>query len=334
MMKKTLVALAAVAVTGGAMAQAVMTGAIGFAYVQYQTSTGATSSGMGKDDSSIYFAMSEDIDGLGKLTSSMGAGLNTTDKGTVGKDLSIKLDMGASGSITMASNLGTNYVSQGVGSVGSAAYASMANSDVATGQGIFSSRSYADSITYKLPLSDALAVSLSHAENADGTVTTSGEGKGAAGYGNTGDYQRYNTLSADYKIGALTVNAGYRTYDMAANATGNKNTRNRAAFAYDLGVAKIGAAYEQTIYTYGNQLLDTLVAVNVPLGAVTLSAQFGSQTKSGNASSSSDTSYSGSMYNLVYAVSKRTSLIGTYIQAQSSGTSNPNAALLALSHSF
>ena len=334
MMKKTLVALAAVAVTGGAFAQAVMTGSIGYAYVQSQTSAGVTSSGIGKDDASLMFAISEDIEGLGKLSSSMGIGLNTTDKATVGKDMSIKLDMGATGAIKLSSEMGTNYVSQGVGSVGSAAYASMAIGDTVSGVGVFSTRSYQDVISYKLPLSESLSVSAAHAENADGTTNTSGEGKGAAGYGNTGDYQRYNTYSVDYKAGALTLNAGYRTYDMAQNATGNKNTRNRAAAAYDLGVAKIGAAYEQTTYTYGNTLLDTLVAVSVPLGQVTLSAQWGNQTKAGNASSTSDTSYAGSMYNLSYALSKRTSVVGTYITNQSSGTSNPNATLIWLTHSF
>ncbi len=335
MMKKTLVALAAVAVTGGAFAQAVMTGSIGYAYFQTQTSAGATASGMGKDDASLNFTMTEDIEGLGKLTSKMGVKLNTTDKASVGRDLSMVLDMGSAGSLKVDSIYSDDYLSCGIASAGSCVYGSLGSGSISSVINTFSTPTYNEDLVYKFKLTDQIALSVAHTESAPNSGA-SGEGAGAAGYGNTADYQRYNTYSADYAAGALTLNVGYRTFDMANNATSNANYRHRASFAYDMGVAKIGAGYQQQTYTYGNTRTDTLVGISIPLAnsPLTLSAQWGTRAKSGNASASSDTTYSGSIYNAVYKLSNRTNISGTYATTQDAGTSNPNALVIALNHSF
>jgi hypothetical protein len=62
----------------------------------------------------------------------------------------------------------------------------------------------------------------------------------------------------------------------------------------------------------------------VPSSALTLSAQFGNRTKAGNASSSSDTTYSGTIYNAVYKLSGRTDLLATYATNQAAGTLQPD----------
>jgi predicted porin len=123
---------------------------------------------------------------------------------------------------------------------------------------------------------------------------------------------------------------------MASNATANSNYRHRAAFSYDLGVAQIGAGYEQTTSTYGATTTDSLMSVVLPIPSspLTLSAAFGQRVKAGNAASSSDTTYSGSLYNAVYTLSKRTYLLATYTSNQNSGTSNPNFFVTTINHSF
>lgn len=334
-MKKTLVALAAVAVTGGAFAQAVMTGSMGYGYYQTQTSAGATASGIGKDGANLDFSVSEDIEGLGKLTGKMGIQLGTTDYPSKGRDFAITLDMGSMGSVKMSSAQGEDYLSCGIASAGSCVEGSLAYGSISSVINLFSTRTYDDAMTYKMKLSDQISLSAQYVEPT-ATTYSAGVGAGAAGYGNTADYQRYDQVSMDYAAGALTANVGYRVYDMANNATQNGNYRHRASFAYDMGVAKIGAGYVQHVYTYGNTRTDTLLGLSVPVphSPLTLSAQWGTRAKAGNASASSDTTYSGSMYNALYALSKRTAVNFTYATVQDAGTSNPNVFVAAIQHTF
>jgi hypothetical protein len=123
---------------------------------------------------------------------------------------------------------------------------------------------------------------------------------------------------------------------MANNATSNNNYRHRAAFSYDFGVAQIGAGYEANVATYGNTTTDSLVSLVLPIPSspLTLSAAFGQRVLSGNASAAADTTYSGSLYNAVYTLSKRTYLLATYTSNQNAGTSNPNFFVTTINHSF
>ena len=76
------------------------------------------------------------------------------------------------------------------------------------------------------------------------------------------------------------------------------------------------------------------VVLPIPSSPLTLSAAFGQRVLSGNASSSADTTYSASMYNAVYTLSKRTYLLATYTSNQNAGPSNPNFFLTTINHSF
>jgi len=337
MIKKSLVALAAVAVTGGAFAQATMSGTMGFGYYNKQTKAGVTTGGMGKDTSNVDFSVAETIDGVGKLSGKMGINLGTADTPTVGREFSVGIDMGSMGSLKFVSDKGDDYLSCGIAAAGSCVAGSLASGSISSVIDLFTTLGYDEALTYKYKVSDAVSISFKMDEPTDSSSSyANGEGSGAAGYGDSSNYQRHNTVSLDYAAGALTFNAGYRAYDLANNATGNANYRTRASFAYDLGVAKIGAGFVQHTYTYGNTRTDSLMGLSIPVpgSAVTLSGQWANRTKNGNASASSDTSYSGSMYTAVYQMSKRTKVYGFYASNQSSGTSNPYVNGLVLEHSF
>jgi len=331
MMKKTLVALAAIAVTGGAFAQATMTGALAYGYSQKTISTGATSGGMGLDTSDLYFGISEQVEGLGKVSG--GLGISTGGKGvaTAGTGNFISLDMGSMGTIKMDS-VYTNSWLGGVASPGSVAYCTFSSGDCSSGVGMFSTYGYQDSLSYVLKLSDALSVSIAHAE--PDTAAGGGSAAGLTNYaysGAAGDQQRHNTYSATFKSAGLTITGGYRTFDGADQSTKNSNFRHRAAASYDMGVAKIGGGYETTQTTYGDTTTDTVIGLSAPLGALTVSAQFGQRTKAGG---TSDSTYAGNIYAASYALSKRTSVDGTYISNQTSGTSSPSFFITRLVHSF
>jgi hypothetical protein len=116
-MKKTLVALAAVAATGGAMAQAVMTGYIAFGYESATSSTNATTSGMGMDDAEINFAIAETIDGVGKLSATMGFTNGGKNNAAVGNDATIKLTTDSGTAFTMGTTKGASYLTGGLAAV-------------------------------------------------------------------------------------------------------------------------------------------------------------------------------------------------------------------------
>ncbi len=322
MMKKTLVALAAVAATGGAMAQAVMTGYIAFGYSSDTTSANATTSGMGMDDAEINFAIAEDIEGVGKLSAGMGFTNGGKGNTAVGNDASIKLTTASGTAVTMGTTKGASYLTGGLAAVGT-------NYNTDLSGKLFSSRSINDAVTVKIPLMAGVSVSVSHAEAAVSSYWT---GTGAAG---NGTEQRYNTASLDYAAGALAVNAGYRAYDnTTASSTSSANTRNRAAASYDLGVAKVGFGYESTQYMYGNSKTDSLLGVNVPMGALSLGVQFGQVSTSGNASSSSNYNRSGYLLGANYNLSKQTYLAAHYYNYDGGTTVNPNGYQMVIYKGF
>jgi predicted porin len=322
MMKKTLVALAAVAATGGAMAQAVMTGYVAFGYSSTTSSANATASGMGMDDAEINFAISEDIEGVGKLSAAMGFTNGGRGSSATGNDSTIKLTTASGTAVTMGTTKGASYLTGGVAAVGTSYNWDLSGL-------LFSSRTINDAVSIKVPVMDGVSVSVAHAEAA---VSSYWNGTGAAG---NGTEQRYNTASLDYAAGALAVNAGYRSYDnTTASSTSSANTRNRAAASYDLGLAKVGLGYESTQYMYGNSKTDSLLGVNVPLGALSLGVQFAQVSTSGNASSSSNYNRNGYLLGANYNLSKQTYLAAQYYNYDGGTTVNPNGYGLFLYKGF
>ena len=119
-MKKTLVALAAVAVTGGAFAQATMTGAVGFAWKQTVATDGASASGFGGWDNRLDFAISEDLDGGAKITASTGINMGTASgSASASRNISLALKTAGMGTFTMKNAKGGDYLSGGIAAVGS-----------------------------------------------------------------------------------------------------------------------------------------------------------------------------------------------------------------------
>ena len=288
-MKKTLVALAAVAATSGAFAQATMTGSVAYGWTQSTTSTGTSASGVGNNGNNLSFAISEDLGNGTKLSVATGFNLGgESGSGSTGRDMSLTLSTASMGKFTFANAKGGNYLANGIAAVGSDF--EMDNSGGAGVDGALGTRSVNDSISWSMPLSNELTIGITYQEPA----TDGGVGDGASGTtANTKDYQRSNTYTLTYKSGPLAATFGYRTFDMANAATSNSSTLNRGQAAYDMGVAKIGAGWSQTTATYGNTSTDTLVGLAIPLGQLTLSTQLANNTTAGNARSSADVSYSG-----------------------------------------
>ncbi len=320
-MKKTLVALAALAVSGASFAQVTMTGNFEYHFESYDNTATGQSSGMGVDSSELYFNVVEDLGGGMKAEVNMGIGgldrsgesgftARTASNQTAaayGMDGSIKLS-NAIGSVTLKTARGADYLSGGISGV----------AGFGMDGKIFDNRSIRDSIGFSIPVGAGFKIGASFAEpdhinswaTASGTAANAtvscdgGEGSGSAGC--TG--ARKNSYSLDYAAGAIAANLTYATYD-------NKPTLGKTdylfdgALSYDFGVAKVGVGAEGKYYVNSGNRQDVLVGVSVPVGAASIGAQWGQRAFKGYTNSVTASGYS---VGLTYNLSKRTYAIVDY----------------------
>ena len=314
--------MAAVAVTGGAFAQSVLTGDIAYGFKSVTTNMN-TASGFGLNAADLAFNASEDVEGLGKLSASINfASDGGRSVAPYAGDQSITLVTAAGMKIMAGSVQGTSYLGQGIASAGSAF------DDNLSGKNL-SARTNNDVISASMPLTDTLSLSVAHAE-ADVAI-----GGGSAISANGITTQRYNTAGLTFKSGKLSVDGGFRSYDnQIALSTSSVNTLSRAAIGYDLGVAKIGAGMQTATYMYGNTSTQSLVGVNVPLGAMKVGGQFGQNVTSGNATSTSNYTRTGMILGSQYDFSKRTYLVGHWYSFDAGYSTNTTGYYFALYNTF
>jgi len=304
MMKKTLVALAAVAATGGAFAQSVLTGDFSFGYSSTTSAASGTSGGMGMGDADIYWSSSETLDGGGKLGVNLALDLsnNTSAYGAsafVG-DETMSYSTTSGLKVVVGSVKGADYLSAGTAAAGS-------NINHTFDNALFTSRTFKDQITVSLPVAEGTTLSFAHREAGTGI----GAGAASTGVG----AQRDSTVGLKYANGPLVVDGGYRVADgTSLTSTTLTSSLSRASASYDLGVAKIGAGYVTTVYGYGNSMTDTLAGISVPVtSALTLGAQMGYRAKAGNTTNALNTTMMGTIYGASYTLSKRTSFLASFI---------------------
>jgi len=326
MMKKTLVALAAVAVSGGAFAQATLTGSIGYGYATNTSNANVVTSGMGVADASVYFGITEDLgDGM-SLSGTMGVYAPGNTSAVTGQDVKLGVKMASGLAVNFASNYGSHYLSGGTAGAG-------ANFEAGLDGKVLSSRSLTDTVSVSIPLMAGTTLSVSHTEPA-----VSYYGTGAA----SSTTQRYNTAVLGYKAGALAADVQFRTYDgQISTSTTSATQKTRASAAYDLGVAKIGAGMDSTNYAMGDTYTESLLGVTIPLGKLTLGAQFGQMSTSGYTTNYDQT---GSLFGVLYTLSKRTYMTAQYYSwtgsfkastaVSTSGTQNATGAVFTIYNTF
>jgi len=321
-MKKTLVALAAVAVTGGAFAQSVLTGDIAYGFKSVTTNT-STTSGFGLNAADLAFNASEDVEGLGKLSASINiASDGGRSVAPYAGDQSITLVTGAGMKIMAGSVQGTSYLGQGIASAGSSYDDNLSSKNIGA-------RTNNDVISASMPLTDTLSLSVSHTE-ADVAI-----GTGSAISANGITTQRYNTAGLTFKSGQLSADAAFRSYDnQIALSTSSANTLSRASLGYDLGVAKIGAGMTTVTYMYGNTKTESLLGLSVPLGSVKVGGQFGQSVTSGNATTTSNYTRTGMILGSQYDFSKRTYLVGHWYSYDAGYSTNTTGYYFALYNTF
>jgi Gram-negative porin len=276
LMKKTLIALAALAATG-AFAQSTVniTGIIGFGHQQQSSYTAAgarnafNNSGFTNTDIGVTVAASEDLGGglraSGSVTfDSTNGGFGNTGQGSTAgtidkanallvRNKSIGLS-GGFGSISLANTRSSDLITRGM------------VAPTALPDGMYDSsgviaRAAVDAVTYTLPAMSGFAPYAQYVES------------GVDGSGNK--LQRTYVVGGNYTSGPLTAAVAYKmNKNPGAAATPFKN--NLEAFAsYNLGVAVIGVGFDAK--RSDAEEAATSFGVAVPMGALTLGANYASR---------------------------------------------------------
>lgn len=340
-MKKSLVALAVLAASGASFAQVSITGTVAMGYRvsggvgATAASTGADASGLGTDTTVLNFAAKEDLGGGKAIEAKFG--LDGVTRGGVGAgDASLAVS-GGFGKISLATGRGSDYLSGGVSGVGGVGFDDK----------VFSRLDASDSIGYTSPSMGGFTLGLSHAEAATSRAaeltTPIGLGVGATGIPVANTYQRSSGVTGSYAAGPLAVTLNYTMYDQqgvggtaaAVGDSNNSKSRVSIAGAYDFGMAKLGAGFRSTQFTLGTRN-DSFLAVGVPLGALTLGADWGSRTQADRVTATDNGTRTGTGVKADYALSKRTSVIASYARwdAVVGAAGASTETNLLLSHSF
>ncbi len=301
-MKKTLIALAAVAVSSAAMAQVTISGAI----AGQQNKTGTAKAVTSVAISELTFRATEDLGGgmaaSGFFTienmNNRGTDAGSSPNGPTNADSGISL-RGGFGTVainnTRAGNLAANANVFGT-SISNGFYESVADT-----------RSLVQVLSYTSPaLIPGLNVSLARASVGNTATTQAAE---------------INIIGASYSAGPLSLGVQQKSFNAAATASGAENKQTEGFVSYNAGVAVIGYGMGTKTTTTGKAV--TSYGISVPMGAITLGVE---GAKRGDEAFTN--------YGVRYALSKRTALHVSAGKWQNTATDSAKQSRIRIAHSF
>jgi predicted porin len=337
-MKKTLIALAAVAVSSAAMAQVTVSGKYAVAYQSIETAAGAKSSGFGTTDGDVVFTAAEDIGAGMKAGASLALKLRGRDSAVTATTTATPAPQGVTVATTVSGAAGntvggrdaTVYLQGGFGRI------TMGTVEAANG---IIGRASAGAPTIgqdgNVTLDGGANVDMASLSLPIGAVTAtvmlidSIGNPGTAGMQSAAATQDATLIGLAYAAGPISVGLDQTNFGRNAAAATATDTRTRVSASYDLGVARIGAGY-QTKETYAgvadNQMM---VGVSVPMGAITLGATYASRDNDSNAVDAT-----GYELGANYAFSKRTNLQTAYQSLSVNKGADATTLRVRLMHSF
>jgi len=362
-MKKTLVAVAAMAAVTGAMADVTLSGAVDQALVNTKSGDGVktsafTGSGAGAGtlgDTFITFAGSEDIGGGLKASFKIEPRLDVNAAAHTMTNREAYLGLaGSFGDV----KIGTNYtpiflqVAAGsdVGGVSNAmgflpATAGTITIGGGTSTALYTLPSLVTGLNVQAMLkkggADSVGNDVASTYSGTGVLTASGKGRGdgtglAASYTMSGLTAGYGIeTTKNSQLGFTTNNAAYSLVAAASTTQSIKNTA--MSLIYDAGIAKLTYLNAKASLGIGSIKTNTY-AISVPLGATTINYSMSSQTSNAGAGAA-DQKFSGSQLQAKYALSKRTTAYlqqGGYNNKTAGQTANTKSTSTAvgISHSF
>ena len=322
-MKKTLIALAAVAAVSASYAQVTLSGEFAYGYYSGTDSTKTSKSGLGIDTSLLNIKAGEDLGGGMRVDAAMSLSTAAGNGTAIGDNQSLTVTTPAL-SVSLLTYKGGDFTT---GAAGGATWYGLDGK-------VLGARSWRDAISVTLPLSAALSVTGAYLEPSNEI----GEGGGTDG--TTG--QNLYSIGAKYSAGPLVVQGAYLPYNNAGGTDASKVSATRFGASYDMGVAKAGFGVQVVKLGAGSVLTETSVAASAPLGA---NFSVNGQYSASNVSSASSTTAglagtrSGWMLGAQYNLSKRSYVIlnnatWTGASATTTDTNTSSMTALTLVHDF
>jgi len=356
-MKKTLVAVAAMAAVTGAMAQATITGNIDQALVNFKAGdTYKTSAFKGSAygvgtlaDSFLTFSGAEDLGGGLKASFKIEPRLDLNAAAHTMTNREAYLGLaGGFGDIKIGANYTPIFLmvaaGSDVGGVSNAigwlpATAGTVTIGGGTSNALYTLPSFATGLTVQYMLKKGGADSVG---NDVATSYTTGDGTDALTATEVATAGKNNGdgtgLAASYNVGALTVGFGTETtkntqlgyvdnlgsHQLVQAASVTQAKKNTAmSLAYNAGIANLTYLNAKAVLGTGTIKTNTY-AISVPLGATTINYSMSSQTSNTGLAAAADEKFSGSQLQAKYALSKRTT---AYLQQ--AAMANKTAGVIA-----
>ncbi len=342
-MKKTLIALAAIAAVGTASAQVTITGGIS---VGIQSNL-AKVSGITMPDNTLYIGASEDLGGGMKASAAM-----TIENDSYRGAAFTRADQ----SITLTTPAGALVIrnSRSGGNQGAAQIAPVSLADDQWKSAVIT-REAIDAISFTVPVNANISVTGGYIEGKDDALAAAGVKNLAAAAdataaekaikdGAAGASGAVNPASTSiagavkYSGNGLTITAGYTSTTFtdnlmallvplrkAASKSDIQTTSFDVSAIYDAGVAKVGFGYDSSRrgFTSADKAA-MLFGVSIPMGAITLGGNYGSRDEA-------NFLQLGAQYDL----SKRSNLNLSWGQdKQGAGKDTNSQYRLSLNHSF
>ena len=293
-MKKTLIAMAAVAVAGVASAQVTVSGQLAYAW-ESKSSADAVSvdtNGLVVTDGNLTFKASEDLGGGMSISTSQEFVARGRDTTMSGRNASISLS-GGFGTLTVGSVEAGNGI-LGLGGAGAPVYGLDNGTTLAAAGNV-------DIAALALPTMNGVTVVLKTLDGTNGGVHSQG-GANAS-------------VQVMYNAGALAASVDSTNYGSMRAAAANSRTRISAS--YDLGVAKIGFGYENNDKGAAADKKERVLGVSMPMGSMLIGANFASSKTDGVAGNNKGTDLG-----VKYSLSKQSSVFFQYQTTKSAGAAN------------
>jgi predicted porin len=322
-MKKTLVAMAVMAVAGAASAQATLYGSVDTSLAVSTQTTAGTDTAAGNVGLQMSSgAMNGSRWGL-RSTEDLGGGLSamvTVESGfnhdtgasaqgglLFGRQAFIGLS-GGFGSIT----LGRQYTALDTvwGTYDAQEYGATSAMGYAWNKGAVGDVGRIDNmIQYSLPAMGALSAAIQYAPGEDKTPTK--------------DSSSYLGLMVGYTAGALSAHIGYESQAVKTTTVDRTLASTVIGASYDLGMAKLFGGWQVATAEAGKKDNGYMLGVSIPAGAAKVHLGYASETQSADNSAEGKASAFGG--HVRYPLSKRTSVYAGFVR----GTSTPVAATAA-----
>jgi len=310
-----------VAVTGGAFAQATLTGALAYGYSSVTSGAGVTTSGGGIDTSTLKFTATEDLGDGNSVTAFIatdGSSGRTANMAMDDQEITLKMSGVA---LNVGSSKGGDWLT---GASGGATYYGLDGR-------LLSSRTINEKVGISLPIMEGLTLSI--VQYGADTITYESTGNGGMGLNST--TQGNTTYNLKYVAGALTVQAGYKGYTNVGTTDSYTNNLSRVGANYDLGFAKVGAAWDATNFGSTGTRSRAMVSASAPVGPLKLNMEWVSSSVTSSLLATAGTR-TGYMLGAQYDFSKRTSAVlnyGSWLNAVGDAQ-NKNLTAVTLAHSF